>query len=99
VFLARVKKSVTATQKHATYACKKVFVVSPVTPDGNEQGDECVAVDCVGAGPGDIVICGSSPGVAKKIFKIGRAPIRTLIIAIVDSIDYREEKEQKKVTR
>jgi ethanolamine utilization protein EutN len=90
VFLAKVKNPVTATQKHATYARKKVFVVQPVNPDGTERGDEWVAVDCVGAGPGDVVVCGSSPGVAKKIFNIGRAPIRTLIIAIVDSIDYRD---------
>jgi microcompartment protein CcmK/EutM len=90
VFLAKVKKSATSTQKHAAYNGKKVFVVQPVAPDGKEQGDEWVAIDCVGAGQGDIVVCGSSPGVAKKIFNIGRAPIRTLIIAIVDSVDFHD---------
>ena len=90
MFLAQVIKSVVATQKHESYERKKVFVVQPVTPDGRATGDEWVAVDCVGAGCGNTVVCGSAPGVAKKIFKVDRAPIRTLIIAIVDTIDYRD---------
>jgi ethanolamine utilization protein EutN len=90
VFLAKVKKTVTATMKHAAYTGKKVFVVQPITPGGKELGDEWVAMDCVGAGCGATVLCGSSPGVAKSIFGMQRAPIRTLILAIVDSIDYRD---------
>jgi ethanolamine utilization protein EutN len=90
MFLATVKKIVTATQKHPAYPGKKVFVVQPITPEGRETGDEWVAVDCVGAGCGNTVLCGSAPGVAKKIFKMDRAPIRTLIVAIVDRIDYRD---------
>lgn len=90
MFLATVKKTVVATIKHPSYAGKKVFVVQPVNPDGKECGDEWVAVDCVGAGCGNTVVCGSAPGVASKIFKIDRAPIRTIILAIVDRIDFRE---------
>ena len=90
MFLAKVIKTVVATQKHEAYSRKKVFVVQPVNPDGKAAGDEWVAVDCVGAGCGNIVVCGSAPGVAKKIFKVDRAPIRTLIIAIVDTVDFRD---------
>ena len=90
MFLAKVIKSVVATQKHEVYAHEKVFVVQPVDPRGKPIGDEWVAVDCGGAGCGNTVVCGSAPGVAKKIFKVDRAPIRTLIIAIVDEIDYRD---------
>jgi ethanolamine utilization protein EutN len=90
MFLAKVIKTVVATQKHGVYDKKKVFVVQPVDPKGKPSGDEWVAVDCVGAGCGNTVVCGSAPGVAKKIFKVDRAPIRTLIIAIVDEIDYRD---------
>ena len=90
MFLAKVKKTVTASEKHDIYNGKKVFVVQPVTPAGIEAGDEWIAVDCVGAGSGNLVLCGSSPGAAKQIFGVERAPIRTLILAIVDSIDYRD---------
>jgi ethanolamine utilization protein EutN len=90
VFLARIEKIVTATEKHSAYVNKRVFVVQPVTPDGAEQGNDLVAVDYVGAGIGDTVVCGGAPGVAREVFGLDRAPIRTLIMAIVDNIDYRD---------
>jgi microcompartment protein CcmK/EutM len=90
MFLAKVKNKVVSVVKHEAYNGKIVFVVQPVLPDGTENGNEWVAIDCVGASVGDIVVCGSAPGVAKNIFHIELAPIRTLIMAIVDKIDYRE---------
>lgn len=90
MFLARVKKRVTATEKHPAYQKKHVFVVQPVYPDGRDKSDEWVAVDYVGAGIGDIVVCGGAPGVAREVFGLKLAPIRTLIMAIVDKIDYRD---------
>lgn len=90
MFLAKIKKIVTATEKHAAYQNRHVFVVQPVLPDGKEKGEEWVAIDCVGAGVGDTVVCGGAPGVARDLFNLDLAPIRTLIVAIVDSIDYRD---------
>lgn len=90
MFLARIKNSITATEKHPAYKNKHVYVVQPVYPDGKNKGNEWVAVDYVGAGIGDIVVCGGAPGVAQEVFGIDRAPIRTLIMAIVDRIDYKD---------
>lgn len=90
MFLARVEKKVISTHKHESYNGKTLFVVQPILPDGTAQGSEWVAMDSVGAGIGDVVVCGGAPGVAKSIFKLKLAPIRTIIIAIVDSIDYRD---------
>jgi len=90
MFLARVTKRVVATQKHPAFAGKTVFVVQPVRPDGSADGAEWVAVDYVNAGVGDTVVCGGAPGVAKTVFGIERAPIRTLIMAIVEKIDYND---------
>jgi len=90
MFLARVKNKVISSAKHPAYIGKRVFVVQTVLPDGSEKGEEWLAMDYVSAGVGDIVVCGGAPGVAKDIFKLDRAPIRTLIIAIVDRIDYRD---------
>jgi microcompartment protein CcmK/EutM len=88
MFLAKVKKSVIATAKHPAYQGKTVYVVQPVKPDGSAAGNEWLAVDYVGSGIGDTVICGGAPGVAQDVFDLKRAPIRTLIMAIVDSITY-----------
>lgn len=90
MFLAKVTGRVVAVEKHPAYAGKTVFVVQPVRPDGTEDGAEWVAVDYVNAGVGDIVVCGGAPGVAKTVFGIDRAPIRTLIMAIVERIDYND---------
>ncbi len=90
MFLARVVKTVVASQKHPAYEGKIVYVVQPVRPDGSDDGNEWVAVDYVGAGTGDIVVCGGAPGVAKSVFDIELAPMRTLIMAIVDRIDARD---------
>jgi ethanolamine utilization protein EutN len=89
MFLAKVKKRVVSTKKHAAYAGKRVFVIQPVNPDGTEIDDERVAMDYVGASPGDTVVCGGAPGAAQEVFRLDRAPIRTLIMAIVDRIDFR----------
>lgn len=90
MFLAKVKNIVTATEKHSAYVNKRVFVVSPVYPDGREAEDEWVAMDYVGCNLGDIVVCGGAPGAAQEVFNLNLAPIRTLIMAIVDRIDYRD---------
>ena len=90
MFLARVKKIVTSSEKHPAYKGKRVFVVQPVYPDGRDKGNEWVAMDYLGVGIGDIVVCGGAPGVASEVFELERAPIRTLIIAIVDKIDYKD---------
>jgi microcompartment protein CcmK/EutM len=87
MFLARVTHAVVSAEKHEAYQGKIVYVVQPVRPDGSDDGPEWVAVDYVGAGVGDIVVCGGAPGVARKVFDIELAPIRTLIMAIVDSMD------------
>ena len=90
MFLARVTKRVVSVEKHESYKSKIVFVVQPIAPNGEETGSEWVAMDYVGAGVGDMVICGGAPGVAKSVFNLELAPIRTLIMAIVDKIDYRD---------
>ncbi len=90
MFLARVTKRIVSTEKHEAYKGRIVFIVQPVRPDLTENGSEWLAVDYVGAGLNDIVICGGAPGVAKKVFNIESAPIRTLIMAIVDKIEYND---------
>ena len=86
MFLAKIIKKVISVQKHEAYNGKIVFVVQPIDPDGTENGDEMIAMDYVGAGIGDVVVCGGAPGVAQEVFKLKQAPIRTLIMAIVDEI-------------
>lgn len=88
MFLAKIKKRVISSHKHEAYHGKSVFVVQTIDPNGKETGEEWVAMDYVGAGIGDTVVCGGAPGVSKEVFNLERAPIKTLIMAIVDKINY-----------
>lgn len=90
MYLAKIKKIVVSTEKHPAYNGKRLFLVETVRPDGKCTGEEEIALDYVGCGIGDTVVCGGAPGVAKDVFGLDRAPIRTLIMAIVDRIDYRD---------
>ena len=90
MFLAKVEKKIISTEKHKAYNGKTIFVVRSILPDGTPKGDEWVAIDYVGAGVGDIVVCGGAPGVARTVFNLELAPIRTLIMAIVDKINYHD---------
>jgi ethanolamine utilization protein EutN len=89
MFLARVQKRVVSAAKHKAYDGKTVYIVQPVLPDGTAEGNEWVAIDYVGANIGDIVVCGGAPGVAREVFHVDLAPIRTLIMAVVDRIEYK----------
>jgi len=90
MFLAKVFKRVVASEKHEAYAGRTLFTVHRVDPDGRETGEQWVAMDCVGANVGDTVVCGGAPGSAAEVFGLKKAPIRTLIMAVVGSLDYRD---------
>jgi microcompartment protein CcmK/EutM len=81
VYLAKVIGPVVCTVKHPAYEGKCMLLIRPIYGSDDEYE---IAVDYVGAGVGDIVIAGGAPGVAQTVFQLDKAPIRTLIMGIVD---------------
>lgn len=81
MYLAKVLGPIVCTIKHPAYDGKPMLLIGPIYGD---EGDYEIAVDYVGAGIGDIVIAGGAPGVAQNVFQLDRAPIKTLIMGIVD---------------
>ena len=53
--LARVIGNIVATQKDPGLHAVKLLLIRPLTPEGVLSGRALVAVDCVGAGPGENV--------------------------------------------
>ena len=89
--LARVIGSVHATVKDPNVEQARLLVLRPIATDRRADGDELVAVDTVGAGPGDIVFYTTAyeavmpwkrlrPGIDMALVDAG-------IIGIVDRID------------
>jgi carbon dioxide concentrating mechanism protein CcmL len=85
--LGEVLGSVTAPQQVSSLASHRLLVVRRMQVDDEDDPRECeVAVDLVGAGPGDRVLLAA--GSAARITPETRSVATDLtIVAIVDSVD------------
>ena len=89
MIIGEVRGSVVSTSKSETLKGLKLLVVMPLdTETLKEKGSPLVAIDAVGAGEGEVVICVSGSSSRQTAFTEG-TPCDLAIIAIVDSIDIR----------
>ena len=82
--VARVVGEVVATIKHQDLAGQKLLLVQPVTPEGKTTGKVAIAVDCVQAGPGDLVLVNDEGNGAAQALRRPRGAVRTVIVGVVD---------------
>ena len=87
MILARVVGNVVATQKNEHLVGAKLMILQPVDTKGKPAGDEFMAVDGVGAGEGDLVLCIAEGGSARAVYKNSKSPIDTVIAGIVDVVE------------
>ena len=85
MLLARVVGNVVATRKDPRLEGKKMLVVQQLAPDGGLQDRIVVALDTVGAGVRETVICvaGSS---ARMASGMKGTPVDTAVVGIVDDL-------------
>lgn len=86
MIIGRVIGEIHATIQHPFYAGKKLMVVEKITPEGKPLDDYVVAVDSVGAGPGERVLIVDEGNSARQIVQSTTAPLRSIIVGIVDEI-------------
>ena len=86
MFVARVIGSVVSTVKHPAYDRTKLMVVQPTDTDGRPDGDPTLAVDTVGAGPGETVLVLRQGAAAAQVLGVEEPPIRSVIVGIVDQV-------------
>ncbi len=85
--LCRVVGSVTSTVKHPSLIGHKLLVCQPVdVSTGQLRGGRMVGLDTVQAGIGDTVLVIDEGNAARRILGDSRAPVRTVIAAIVDEV-------------
>lgn len=86
MILARVVGNVVATRKDPRLEGKKLLVLQHLAPDGKGRDSYVVALDTVGAGAREKVICvaGSS---ARMASGMKDTPVDTAIVGIVDDIN------------
>ena len=86
--IARVIGTVVGAAHHPTYDGRKVLLLKPEQPDGDFAGNAFVAVDQVQAGVGDRVLVLVEGTGVRQILGADAGPIRSLIVGIIDHIEY-----------
>ncbi len=89
MILARVVGTVVATRKDPRLEGKKLLILKPISPKGEDERGYVVAVDTVSAGYRETVVAvsGSSARMAEGCKD---RPVDTAIVGIVDSISLDE---------
>jgi len=88
--IGKVSGTVVATFKDKVFEGKKLLIVDRLTPEGEATGHYWIAVDDVQAGPGDVVMVIDEGNSARQVVDMDQAPIRAVVVGIVDEIDIEE---------
>lgn len=86
MFFAKVIGTVWATRKDENLQGFKLQFIQPLSGDRRNVGDPLVAVDTVGAGPGETVIYITAREAVIPL-PVEMAPVDASIVGIVDRID------------
>ena len=89
MILARVRGNVVSTNKAEKLHGLKLLIIVPIDIESfEEKGAPLVAIDTVGAGEGEVVMCvgGSS---SRQTAQTDGKPSDLAIIAIIDSVELR----------
>jgi len=91
VFIARIDGTVTSTVKHPSLAGARLLIGQRLDAGGRPVGEPQVLVDPVGARPGSLVMVTTDGEHARTYLHDPRAPVRLLVLGIVDEIDRTEQ--------
>ncbi len=75
-----------STINHPFYDARKLLIVDKGLPGSRSTGDYIVAVDTVGAGPGELVLVLDEGNGARQVLDSENGPVRSVIVGIVDHI-------------
>lgn len=86
MLLGKVVGTVVSTKKEPTLDGSKFLLVRGLDLDGKPTGALVVAVDAVGAGPGEVVLYASGSSARQTELTKDR-PVDAVIMAIVDQVE------------
>lgn len=97
MILAKVKGNLVSTQKNSNLVGQKLLLVHPVDLKNNFTGNnDVVAIDISNAGIGDTVLLVQEGKAVQQILGHKNAPVHSIVVAVVDSIDVNEKYTSKK---
>lgn len=86
MLLGKVVGTVVSTKKEPLLDGSKLLLVRGMDPEGRPISTLVVAVDAVGAGPGEVVLLASGSS-ARQTEETRDRPVDAVIMAIVDQIE------------
>ncbi len=86
MILGRVCGTIHSTINHPFYDAKRLLVVDKLDPYKKPTGQYLIAIDSVDAGVGEIVLMLDEGNGARQIVDDSTAPLRSIIVGIVDDI-------------
>ena len=92
MLIGRVTGNIAATIKHPVYKSQKLLTVAILTPQQEPTGEAVVAIDAVEAGVGDLVLITQEGRSAMAVVGQTEVPVRTVIVAIIDRIEFDPQK-------
>jgi microcompartment protein CcmK/EutM len=86
VKLGRVVGTVISTVNAPDFDGRTLLLCDVLDPSGGPSGGYLIAVDTVGAGAGETVLILDEGNSARQVLGAPGAPIRTLVVGIVDEV-------------
>jgi len=102
LLLAKVKGNVVSTQKNSNLKGHKLLLTHPIDLEGYFIGQkDMIALDLIDAGIGDTVLVVQEGSAVRQILGHKKAPVHTMIVAIVDEIEIKKKArlKNKKIER
>jgi ethanolamine utilization protein EutN len=103
MMIGRVIGTVVSTIQHDWLNGRRLLLVERLGSDGRPSGSSVVAIDSVDAGAGETVLVIDEGNSARQIVGDDKAPVRTVIVGVVDTVDVaaaeRAEISQRKSRR
>jgi microcompartment protein CcmK/EutM len=85
MILGKVVGTVVTTISHPDFKDRRLLVVQPLDLQGNQE-DDLVALDITHAGIGDTVLVNDEGNGARQVLEQPEGCVRSVIVAIVDSV-------------
>ena len=85
--LAKVIKKVISTIKHPCLENRRLYMVQPVDPYGSNIGEPFVTIDAISSRVGQLVLVNCEGGGSQEVCGVENAPIQSVIVGIVDTVE------------
>jgi microcompartment protein CcmK/EutM len=87
MFIGQVTGEIVSTINHPDYDNRRLLVVDRLDPSGTPTGGYLIAVAAIEAGVGERVLVLDEGNGARQVLANSLAPIRSVVVGIIDSVD------------